>query len=98
MLNDWTLSKKPKFAVLGTGNSGQAFAADITLKGYSVNLAEVPEFEENLRAIEKKGGIEISGEAGNGFARLNMLTTDLKEAIKGGRRKRLGSQKQFGHS
>lgn len=77
------VSKKPKFAVLGTGNSGQAFAADITLKGYSVNLAEVPEFEDNLRAIEKKGGIEISGEAGNGFARLNMLTTDLKEAIKG---------------
>lgn len=76
-------SRKPKFAVLGTGNSGQAFAADITLKGYSVNLAEVPEFEDNLRAIEKKGGIEISGEAGNGFARLNMLTTDLKQAIKG---------------
>jgi opine dehydrogenase len=75
--------KKPTFAVLGTGNSGQAFAADITLKGYSVNLAEVPEFEDNLRAIEKKGGIEISGEASNGFARLNMLTTDLKAAIKG---------------
>jgi opine dehydrogenase len=78
-----TLSKAPKFAVLGTGNSGQAYAADITLKGYSVNLAEVPEFADNLRTIEKKGGIEISGEAGNGFARLNMLTTDLKEAIKG---------------
>jgi len=74
---------EPKFAVLGTGNSGQAFAADITLKGYSVNLAEVPEFEDNLRTIEKKGGIEISGEAGNGFARLNMLTTDLKQAIEG---------------
>jgi len=77
------VSKKPTFAVLGTGNSGQAFAADITLKGYCVNLAEVPEFEANLRAIEKKGGIEISGEAANGFARLNMLTTDLKAAIRG---------------
>ncbi len=72
-----------KFAILGTGNSGQTFAADITLKGFQVNLAEVPEFEDNLRAIEKKGGIEISGDAGNGFARLNMITTDLKEAIKG---------------
>ena len=78
-----TFSKEPKFAVLGTGNSGQTFAADIALKGYSVNLAEVPEFEANLRAIEKKGGIEISGDAGNGFAKLNMITTDLKEAIKG---------------
>ncbi len=73
----------PKFAVLGTGNSGQTFAADITLKGYSVNLAEMPEFESNLRVIEKKGGIEISGDAGNGFAELNMITTDLKAAIKG---------------
>jgi opine dehydrogenase len=78
-----TFSKEPKFAVLGTGNSGQAYAADITLKGYSVNLAEVPEFEDNLRAIERKGGIEISGDAGNGFARLNMMTTDLKAAING---------------
>ncbi len=77
------LSNKPKFAVLGTGNSGQAYAADIALKGYSVNLAEVAQFESNLRAIEKKGGIQISGEAENGFARLNMLTTDLKQAIKG---------------
>ena len=75
--------KRPRFAVLGTGNSGQAYAADITLKGFSVNLAELPEFEDNLRAIEKKGGIEISGDAGNGFARLNMITTDLKKAVKG---------------
>lgn len=78
-----TTSKGPKFAVLGTGNSGQTFAADIALKGYSVNLAEVPEFEANLRAIEKKGGIEISGDAGKGFAKLNMITTDIIEAIKG---------------
>ena len=78
-----THSDSPKFAVLGTGNAGQTFAADITLKGYSVNLAEVPEFEANLSAIEKKGGIEISGDAGNGFAKLNMITTDLKAAIKG---------------
>lgn len=74
---------KPKFAVLGTGNSGQTFAADISLKGYSVNLAEVPTFENNLRAIEEKGGIEISGHASNGFAKLNMITTDLKKAIHG---------------
>ena len=77
------LVNRPRFAVLGTGNSGQAYAADITLKGFSVNLAEVPEFEDNLRAIEKKGGIDISGDAGNGFAKLNMITTDLKEAVRG---------------
>ena len=73
----------PKFAILGTGNSGQTFAADIALKGYPVNLAEAPQFEANLTAIKEKGGIEISGDAGNGFAKLNMITNDLKEAIKG---------------
>ena len=72
-----------KFAVMGTGNSGQCFAADIALKGYPVNLAEVPEFEDNLKAIDQKGGIEISGYAGNGFARMKMITTDLKKAING---------------
>jgi len=75
--------EKLKFAILGTGNSGQAYAADITLKGHSVNLAEVPEFEETLRAIEKKGGVEISGEANNGFAKIDLITTDLALAIKG---------------
>ncbi len=72
-----------KFTVLGTGNSGQTFAADIALKGYSVNLAEVPEFEENLRVIGDKGGIEMSGDAGSGFARMNLITTDIQAAIKG---------------
>ena len=71
------------FAVLGTGNSGQTFAADITLKGFPVNLAEVPEYVSTLDAIRRKGGIEISGVTGEGFAELNMITTDLKEAVKG---------------
>ena len=75
--------KSLKFAVLGTGNSGQCFAADVALKGYSVNLVEVPAFEDNLIAIQKKGGIELSGEAGNGFAEMNMITTDLKAAVRG---------------
>ena len=75
--------RKPTFAVLGTGNSGQTYAADITLKGYDVNLAELPAFAENLTAIEKMGGIALSGEAGSGFARLNMITTDLGKAIQG---------------
>ncbi|MCF7938604.1 MAG: NAD/NADP octopine/nopaline dehydrogenase family protein [Spirochaetales bacterium] len=74
---------KTHFAVIGTGNSGQAYAADISLKGYPVNLAEVPEFGSTLKAIEKKGGIEISGHAANGFARLNMITTNLQQAVAG---------------
>jgi opine dehydrogenase len=75
--------KDLKFAVLGTGNSGHAFAADIALKGFSVNIADLPSFRANLDAIQEKGGIEISGKASEGFAKLNMVTTDLEKAIKG---------------
>lgn len=73
----------PKFAVLGTGNSGQTYAADIALKGFEVNLAEVSQFQDTLKAIEARGGIEMEGEVGSGFAKPAMLTTDLKKAIKG---------------
>ena len=45
---------RPKFAVLGTGNSGQAYAADISLKGYSVNLAEVSDFESLTFELSRK--------------------------------------------
>ncbi len=72
-----------KFAVLGSGNSGHAFAADISLKGFSVNMGDLPQFKANIDAIRDKGGIEISGQAGKGFARLNMVTTDLDKAIRG---------------
>jgi opine dehydrogenase len=73
----------PKFAVLGTGNSGHAFAADIALKGFSVNLADVPQFKANLDAVAEKGGIEIKGVVSQGFAKLNLVTTDLEKAIRG---------------
>jgi opine dehydrogenase len=73
----------PKFAVLGTGNSGHAFAADIALRGFSVNLADVPQFGANLDAIAEKGGIEIRGVVSQGFAKLNLITTDLEKAIRG---------------
>jgi opine dehydrogenase len=75
--------KDLKFAVLGTGNSGHAFAAQAALNGFSVNLADVPQFKANLDGIRDRGGIQIAGKAGEGFAELNMVTTDLAKAIKG---------------
>ncbi|MBW2056433.1 MAG: NAD/NADP octopine/nopaline dehydrogenase family protein [Deltaproteobacteria bacterium] len=72
-----------RFAVLGSGNSGHAFAADISLKGFRVNLADLPQFKANIEAIREKGGIEITGESSKGFARLDMVTTDLEKAVRG---------------
>ncbi|UCD70447.1 MAG: NAD/NADP octopine/nopaline dehydrogenase family protein [Syntrophobacterales bacterium] len=70
-------------AVLGAGSGGHAMAADLSLAGVSVNLFEFPEFEENIGPIREEGGIEITGVARNGFAKLTLATTDLKEAIDG---------------
>jgi opine dehydrogenase len=70
-----------RIAVLGAGNGGYACAADFSLAGYAVNLYELPQFVENLRPIIERGGIEISGAARVGFAKLNKVTPEIKEAI-----------------
>lgn len=69
------------FAILGAGNAGHALAADLTLKGFFVKLYEFPEFKAHLDVIREQGGIEISGGASAGFAKLHVVTTDVKKAI-----------------
>jgi len=72
-----------KVTIIGAGNGGKAAAADLTLAGHKVNLFEFPQFEENIRAVQKKGGINLIGAGRNGFAKLNKITTDIKEALGG---------------
>jgi len=77
----------PKIAVLGAGNGAFITAADLSLKGFSVNICEVPEFADNITEIQKIGGIklEVRGNPGikPGFAKLNLITTNAEEAIEG---------------
>ena len=76
--------KTLKVAVLGAGHGGHAMAADLTLAGHEVNLCEAPQFKEKtLDPIIQKGGIEISGVARVGFAKIKLTTTDVKKAVKG---------------
>jgi len=71
-----------RIAVLGAGNAGHAAAADLTLAGYDVNLFEVPELRKNIEPILERGGIEIQGEAREGFARVKLATTNIKDAVR----------------
>jgi len=56
-------------------------AADLALGGLEVNLFELPQFRDKLEPCVKRGGIEITGAARVGFAKLAMATTDVREAL-----------------
>jgi opine dehydrogenase len=70
-------------AVIGAGNGGHAMAADMSLKGFSVRFYEMPRFADNLKPAQEQGGIKLTGVVGEGFARPEIITTDIAEAIKG---------------
>jgi opine dehydrogenase len=67
--------------VIGTGNGAHGAAADLTLRGYSVTLFELPEFKDNLEAIGKKGGIQVIRGENRQFVKIHGFTTDAKKAF-----------------
>lgn len=71
-----------KAAVLGGGNASHTIAADLTLKGLDINLFEMGQFADSMRTVFETQEIEISGVAGSGTAKLNMVTSDINKAIK----------------
>jgi len=69
-------------AVLGAGHGGHAVAAELSLAGYKVNIYN--RSQERLAPIIRAGGIELVGESRRqGFAKLNKVTTNIREAIDG---------------
>lgn len=72
-----------ELAVLGAGNGGMAVAADMTLAGHKVRLFEFPQFKENLEPLKAAGGIHLVGVGRTGFAKLEVMTTDIGESING---------------
>lgn len=75
-----------KIAVCSAGRGGTAIAADLTFMGCQVNLFELPHFEKSLEPIRQRRGVELTGDTQShktGFAELNMVTTDPREAIRG---------------
>ena len=56
-------------AVLGGGNGAFATAADLALRGFTVNLLEVPQFAENIAGAREAGGIEFENRGVPGLAR-----------------------------
>jgi opine dehydrogenase len=69
-----------RITVLGGGAGGCASAAILTHRGYSVTLWN--RWEEEIRPIIQKGGIECAGDI-NGFVKIDKVTLDIEEAVKG---------------
>jgi opine dehydrogenase len=78
---------RPRIAVLGGGHGAFAFAADLSIRGFDINLFEVPEMAENLAEIRAQGGIRSEPDPTTGlqagFGRLQKITTDAAEALDG---------------
>ena len=70
-----------RVAVMGGGNGSHTIAADLALKGLTVNMFEMAEFSGRMQAVFETRTIEICGVAGNGRATLNLVTTDIREAV-----------------
>lgn len=71
-----------KVAILGGGNGAHTMAVDLTSRGFKVNMYEMPEFRHNLSQLFETRAIEVSG-AINGRFTVEMVTSDIEEAIKG---------------
>ena len=71
-----------KIAVIGAGNGGKAAAADLSLQGKTVRLFEFPQYQSNVEEILKSRTITANG-AVIGQATLELVTSDLAQAVKG---------------
>ncbi len=75
------MSGPDRIAVLGGGNGGLTVAADLTLAGHKVNLFELPEFWDSLEPVKDTGEIRLGGVGRCGTARLEIVTSDIHEAL-----------------
>jgi opine dehydrogenase len=72
---------KKTICIIGAGNGGTAIAGDMALAGHHCQLFEFPEYSQNIDPVILNGGIEVTGIARTGFARMKLATTDLALAV-----------------
>ena len=75
--------KARKIAVLGGGNGAHAMAADLTLKGYEVNICEAPEFREAFSTTLERQAVELIDAWGERHTVKLRATTNFAEALRG---------------
>jgi len=71
-----------RLVIIGAGNGGKTAAADLTLQGKRVRLFDFPEFARNVEELKDSRTLTATG-AVNGRAVIEMVTTNLAEAMDG---------------
>ncbi|MGL4606593.1 MAG: NAD/NADP octopine/nopaline dehydrogenase family protein [Eubacteriaceae bacterium] len=87
---DMSYLKDKPIAVLGAGGVGKAIAGDCALGGAKVRICDLPPFSDKTLVNIERVGIKFYGEQVNlfgfereGFAKMDKVTTDVAEAVKG---------------
>jgi opine dehydrogenase len=74
-----------KITVIGGGNGAFAAAADLSSRGFSVTLFDLPQFESNVAEAIKLHGLNVealaSSGVNSGFVRIDTITTDISKAL-----------------
>lgn len=71
-----------KFAIIGGGNGGQAFAGYLSLKGHSVKIYDVA--QSTVDRLNELGGVTIEGNSDfTGFGKIELASTNMEEVLKG---------------
>ena len=71
-----------KVAILGGGNGAHSMAADLTARGFTVNLFEMPAYRHHLARLFETRTVDIEGEITGSYT-LEKVTADIDEAIDG---------------
>lgn len=74
------MKSRMNVAVLGGGNGAHAMAADLTRKGYTVKMYEMPEYKTNMQKVFDTKTIEAEGVI-NGAFKLADVTDDITSAV-----------------
>ena len=70
-----------KVVILGGGAGAHGMAADLTLRGFNVNLCDLPQFAAGLKRTMELGEIGLTL-AITGIAKINQITTNIEKAMK----------------
>lgn len=74
-----------KIAVLGGGNGAHTMAAEMTLKGHTVTMYEMPQFKAGMAKVFETRTIKLQGNIPElqGPVTLHNVTDDIREAVEG---------------